>query len=107
MFSRFGLRFRMAASYVTVSALAVLIVEAILLAILIPQIRSARDTAADAQQQVARAEADQAKSKAEVVALGTASSVGSTASGIAAAQPGWSDGRLLAESAKALKMPIP
>lgn len=107
MFSRFGLRFRMAASYVTVSAVAVLIVEAIMLALLISQIRSARTTAQDAQQQVARAEADQARSKAEVIALGTASTVGSTASGIAAGRPELSDGRLLAESAKALKMPAP
>ena len=107
MFSRFGLRFRMAASYVIVSAVAVLIVEAILLTLLIPQIRSARSSAENAEQQVALAEADQAQSKAAVVALGTASSVGSTASAIAASRPELSDGRLLAESAKVLKMPSP
>jgi hypothetical protein len=77
MFSRFGLRFRMAASYVTVSAVAVLIVEAILLTILIPQIRTARDSAHAAEEQAARAEAAQARAKAEVIALGMASSVGS------------------------------
>lgn len=102
MFSRFGLRFRMAASYVTVSAVAVLIVEAILLTILIPQIRTARDSAHAAEQQVARAEAAQARAKAEVITLGMASSVGSSASAIAAGRPELSDGRLLAEASKNL-----
>jgi signal transduction histidine kinase len=102
MFSRFGLRFRMAASYVTVSAVAVLIVEPILLTTLIPQLRSARNSAQTAEQQATRAEASQAQSKAEVVALGIASSVGSSASAIATSRPGLSDGRLLAEAAKQL-----
>jgi signal transduction histidine kinase len=102
MFSRFGLRFRMAASYVTVSAVAVLIVEAILLTTLIPQIRSARNSAQTAEQQAARAEASGAQAKAQVLALGIASSAGSSASSIAISQPAWSDGRLLAEAAKRL-----
>jgi len=100
MFSRFGLRFRMAASYVAVSAVAVLIVEAVLLTTLIPQLRSARNSAQTAQQQATRAEAGQAQTKAQVVALGIASSVGSSASAIATSRPGLSDGRLLAEAVK-------
>jgi two-component system, NarL family, sensor histidine kinase LiaS len=102
MFSRFGLRFRMAASYVIVSAAAVLIVEGILLTILIPQIKSARDSAQTAEQQATRAEASQAQSKAEAVAIGNAAAAGSSASAIAAVQPDLSDGRLLAEAAKNL-----
>jgi signal transduction histidine kinase len=104
MFSRFGLRFRMAASYVTVSAVAVLIVEAVLLTTLVPQIRSARNSAQTAEQQVMRAEASQAQAKAQVAALGVASSVGSSASSIATSRPELSDGRLLAEAAKKLDM---
>lgn len=104
MFSRFGLRFRMAASYVTVSAVAVLIVEGILLAIVVPQIQSARDSAQTAEQQAMRAEASQAQAKAQVVALGVASAVGSSASSLATSRPELSDGRLLAEAAKKLDM---
>src|SRR5262249_10192133 len=48
------------------------------------------------------AEASQAQSKAEVVAIGIASSAGSSASAIATSQPDLSDGRLLAEAAKNL-----
>jgi HAMP domain-containing protein len=107
MFSRFGLRFRMAASYVTVSAVAVLIVEAILLTILIPQIRSARDSVRSAQQQVAQAEAGQVRAKAEAVVLGIASSVGSSASAIAAGRPGLSDLSLLTEASRSLNNPTP
>ncbi len=102
MFSRFGLRFRMAASYVTVSAVAVLIVEAVLLMILIPQIQSARNSAQTAEQQAARAVASQAQSKAQVIALGIASSAGSSASAIATSRPGLSDNALLAEAVKKL-----
>jgi signal transduction histidine kinase/type II secretory pathway pseudopilin PulG len=105
MFSRFGLRFRMAASYVTVSAVAVLIVEGILLAILIPQIQSARHSAQTAERQASLAEAGQARSKAETIAIGTASSVESSASAIATRRPELSDGRLLAEAAKTLSVP--
>jgi signal transduction histidine kinase len=102
MFSRFGLRFRMAASYVTVSAVAVLIVEAILLTILVPQIQAARAGARNAEQQALRAEAGQARSKAEVVALSVASAAGSAASAAATREPGLSDGRLLTEAARTL-----
>jgi len=104
MFSRFGLRLRMAVSYVTVSAVAVLVVEAVLLTTLVPQLRSARDSAQTAQQQAARAEASQAQAKAQVAALGFASSVASSASSIATNRPELSDGRLLAEAAAKLGM---
>ncbi|MFJ8582289.1 HAMP domain-containing protein [Micromonospora sp. NPDC093277] len=102
MFSRFGLRFRMAASYVAVSAAAVLIVEGILLAIAVPQIESARHSAQTAEQQAKRAETSQAQAKARVAAIGIASTVGSSASFLATGQPELSDGRLLAKAAKKL-----
>jgi signal transduction histidine kinase len=100
MFSQFGLRFRMATSYVAVSAAAVLIVEAVLLMVLVPQIRSARDDVRNAEQQARRAEASQAESKAEVVTIGLALSAGSSASAIAVSQPELSDGRLLGRAAE-------
>jgi signal transduction histidine kinase len=100
MFSRFGLRFRMATSYVVVSATAVLIVEAIALAIFIPQVMSARDRAQAAQLQVTRAETDQAAAKAMLGAMQIASSAGVSASAAAVRQPALDDSRLLAAAAR-------
>jgi signal transduction histidine kinase len=107
MFSGFGLRFRMAASYIVVSAAAVLVVEAILLAIFIPQYLSASDSAQAAQrhaqaaqQQATQAETEQAVSKAEVGALELASSAGTAASAAWSRQPTLSYSRLLSDAAR-------
>ena len=100
MFSQFGLRFRMATSYIVVSAAAVLIVEAILMAIFIPQVLSARDSARAAQQQVTQAKTTQAEANAVIGALEIASSAGTSASAAEARQPALGDGRLLADAAR-------
>jgi signal transduction histidine kinase len=105
MFARLGLRSRMAASYVLVSAVAVLIVEAALLTILIPQLQSARTSARTAEQQVARAEAGQAQSKAQVIALSIASSAGSAAGALATGRQPVKDGALLIAAAGKLTEP--
>jgi signal transduction histidine kinase len=66
MYSRFGLRSRMAVSYVLVSAAAVLVVEAALLAVVVLRWRSAADDVQRAQQQAqqARLQADEAEDAA-------------------------------------------
>jgi signal transduction histidine kinase len=107
VFSRFGLRFRMATSYVVVSAAAVLIVEAILLVIFIPQIRAARDSAEAATQEATQAQAGQAQAKAESIAQGIASSAGTLATSAAARQPGLNDAELLTETAKQVALVSP
>lgn len=88
MFSRFGLRSRMAVSYVLVSAAAVLVVEAVLLAVVVVRWRSASDEAQDAQQQIeqarrqaAWAEESALKGKAETLALEISTAVANAASG--------------------------
>jgi signal transduction histidine kinase len=115
MFSRFGLRFRMAASYILVSAAAVLVVEAILLAIFIPQVVSARDSAQAAQQhaqveqqQATLAETTLAEAKAGRGALEIASAAGTSASAAELRQPTLSDSGLLAYAAghRALGPPV-
>ena len=107
MFSRFGLRFRMATSYVVVSAVAVLIVEAVLLLIFIPQIQSAQDRANAAAQETSRALAGQSQAKAESIAQGVASSAGTFVTAAAARQPALSDAELLAEAAGKVSLPSP
>ncbi len=57
MLSRFGLRFRMAASYVAISAAAVLLVEAVVLAYFVPRMKTAGDQVDDAKKQVVLANA--------------------------------------------------
>ncbi|WP_433224070.1 ATP-binding protein [Dactylosporangium sp. CS-047395] len=56
MLSRLGLRPRMAVSYVLVSAAAVLLVEAVLLAVLVPRVRAADRAAGVAQDRAVQAE---------------------------------------------------
>jgi two-component system, NarL family, sensor histidine kinase LiaS len=107
MFARFGLRFRMATSYVVVSAAAVLLVETILLVIFIPQIRSAQDDAKAAAHEATQALAGQAQAKAESIAQGIAASAGTFATTAAARQPGLSDAKLLAAAARQVSLPAP
>ncbi len=99
MFSRFGLRFRMATSYVLVSAAAVLLVEAVLLAVTIGQIRDANRDTRVAQQRAAEAEANVNQLKVDGIASLVAKLEGDTAAKAAARSPGRADAALLAEAA--------
>jgi signal transduction histidine kinase len=98
MFSRFGLRFGMAVSYVLVSAVAVLLVEAVLLAVMVPRIRAADRNAEQARQSAAAAEVEAVQSKVKGTALETADAVGRGASKAASRASGRPDGELLAEA---------
>jgi signal transduction histidine kinase len=80
MFSRFGLRFRMAASYVAVSAIAVLVVEAVLLAVVIPRVTAAKERAVHAEQSLAQAEILKSQVKAKAFAGDAAAAAGRLAS---------------------------
>ncbi|HEY2313728.1 MAG TPA: sensor histidine kinase [Streptosporangiaceae bacterium] len=95
MFTRFGLRFRMAASYVLVSALAVLVVEAILVAVFVSRVHSEQDSILATQQRAARAAAARAQSKAAGAAEETAATAVAAVSVTAARQPALSDRTLL------------
>jgi signal transduction histidine kinase len=99
MFSRFGLRSRMAVSYVLVSAAAVLVVEATLLAITVPRILSADRSAAQADQRAAQARDDTLTYKTHGLAAGVAAAASKDASTAASADPGRSAEALLAEVA--------
>jgi signal transduction histidine kinase len=96
MLSRLGLRSRMAVSYVLVSAAAVLVVEAVAIAIMVPRILAARASLEQAQQRVVEAEAEAVRFKAERLAVETAAGIGEEANRIAASIPGRSDADLLA-----------
>src|SRR5262249_27377426 len=78
VFSRFGLRSRMAVSYVLVSAAAVVVVESALLAVMVPRILSANRTAAQAEQRATQAlnDADLVKVQAQAAELALAASKG-------------------------------
>lgn len=102
MFSRFGLRARMAASYVLVSAAAVLVVEAILLAVMLPRVRAATDAAERADQRAAQAELGTVQIKADATALETATQAAKAATVAAVEQPGRSDEALLVIAAAAV-----
>lgn len=99
MLSRFGLRSRMAVSYVLVSAAAVLVVEMVALAIMIPRVLAARESVERAQQRAVEAEADAVRFKAERLAVETAAGIAEEANRIASATPGRSDADLLAAAA--------
>lgn len=94
---RLGLRFRMAASYVVISAAAVLVVEAVLLSILVPRIQSARDSETRARQSVMLAESSRGQTKAQGFAVDDAAEVVAVLGRVA--QPGKSDQALLAGAA--------
>ncbi|WP_327003524.1 HAMP domain-containing sensor histidine kinase [Dactylosporangium sp. NBC_01737] len=72
---RFGLRERMAVSYVLVSAAAVLIVEAALLAVMIPRIRAAGDSVTEAQRREAATGSANLRLKSEVAASDVATAM--------------------------------
>jgi signal transduction histidine kinase len=100
MFSRFGLRVRMAASYVAVSAAAVLVVETVLLIILVPRFQAARDSVAAARQSVLQAETGKLQSKAREFATGDAAAVAAAVEQNPALPAGAADGALLAQAAE-------
>lgn len=90
----------MAVSYVIVSASAVVLVEAVLLALFLPRIRSADDSLREARQRAAAADARNLQSKVATLALETASATGTSASLASSARPGLSDRAMLAFAAK-------
>jgi two-component system, NarL family, sensor histidine kinase LiaS len=113
VFTRFGLRSRMAVSYVLVSAAAVLVVEAVLLAVVVLRWRSANDDVHQAQQQVeqARQQADQAEAAAaqgKVQSLALELSVAAAEAASRSVRQGDSDQTLLAKAAtKSFRPPEP
>jgi signal transduction histidine kinase len=101
MFSRFGLRARMAVSYVLVSAAAVVLVEAVLLAVMVPQMRAASARVAQAQQAQVEAEDNSAQIKVDDLSREVATAAGDAVSATAAQSPGVSDEQLLGGAAGA------
>jgi two-component system, NarL family, sensor histidine kinase LiaS len=97
--SQFGLRSRMAVSYVIVSAAAVLLVEAALLVAALPSLRSADQVTQQAQDRAAQAERDLAKVTVQSLARALAASAGKAASNKANSDPARTDTALLAEAA--------
>ncbi|MEE6257034.1 HAMP domain-containing sensor histidine kinase [Plantactinospora sonchi] len=95
MFSRFGLRSRMAVSYVLVSAAAVLVVEAVLLATMAPRIRSATESAEQAQRRMVEIADQMLQSKVENLALEMATVAGRKVGIAAVREPGAGDEALL------------
>jgi hypothetical protein len=91
MLSRFGLRSRMAVSYVLVSAAAVLVVEVVALAMMVPRMLAARESVEQAQRRVVEAEAEALRFKAERQAVETAVGIGTEANRVASSTPGRSD----------------
>jgi signal transduction histidine kinase len=100
--SRLGLRSRMAASYVLVSAAAVLIVEAVVLSIMVPRLRTADETARQAEQRAAEAELQISQLKAQSLARSLAIAVSEAAGGPAVGGQADSDNRILAAAERAL-----
>jgi signal transduction histidine kinase len=86
----------MAASYVTVSAAAVLVVEAVLLAFVLPQLRSASESVDSANDRVVRASAAEVRAKAQLGAAEDAAALSAVASRLAADGTLRTDAELLA-----------
>jgi signal transduction histidine kinase len=99
MVSRFGLRTRMAASYVLVSAAAVLVVEVVLLTLVAPAIRSASDTVDKANDRAAQATRSEVLTKVRLGAAEDAGRVSEAANDLATERPGTTDAALLAAAA--------
>jgi signal transduction histidine kinase len=81
----------MAASYVLVSAAAVVLVEAVLLAVTVPRIQNADQAAAQAKQRAVEAEQNVGRLKTEALALSLATAAGKAAAGAADNAPGAAD----------------
>src|SRR5260370_35874678 len=100
MFTRFGLRFRMATSYVMVSALAMLVVEAILVAVFVSRTHADRNSILAAPQRAARPVAASAQAKAASAAEETASTAVGARSVTAAREPALGHRTRLADTAQ-------
>ncbi|MBC6458627.1 HAMP domain-containing protein [Actinomadura sp. HBU206391] len=96
MFARFGLRSRMAASYMVVSAAAVLLVEGVLLTLVAPQMRAASEEAAEADDRAAHAADDAALAKTRGGTAEDATRLGEIATSLAHRRKWRSDEVLLA-----------
>lgn len=101
MSTRFGLRGRMAVSYVLVSAAAVLVVEAVLLAVMIPRIRAAGDSVARAQQREALIDTANLRLKTEIAALEVETAIGNSVTELDAKAQGRSAPEALLSTAAA------
>ncbi|WP_426513727.1 HAMP domain-containing protein [Dactylosporangium sp. McL0621] len=80
MLSRLGLRFRMATSYVLVSAAAVLLVEAAALALVVPRLQAADLAAAQARKRAVVAEQSLGRLRTQAIARNLAAAAGSASS---------------------------
>jgi signal transduction histidine kinase len=100
MFAQFGLRSRMAVSYIVVSAAAVLLVEGVLLTLVAPQMRAASNKAAEADKRAARATDDAALAKAKGGTAEDAAMLGEIAATLAHRREWRSDQALLAAVAE-------
>jgi signal transduction histidine kinase len=89
----------MAASYVLVSAAAVLVVEVVLLTLVAPAIRSARDTADEANDRAVQATRNEVLTKTQLAAAEDAGALSDAVTDLAATQPGTTDAALLAAAA--------
>jgi signal transduction histidine kinase len=98
MLSHLGLRSRMAASYVLVSAAAVLLVEAVLLAVTVSRIRSADEVAHQAQERAVEAEKGLGQLKAQGRARNLAAAVAKQATVSATGVPAGADETLIAKA---------
>ncbi|GAA4263111.1 sensor histidine kinase [Dactylosporangium darangshiense] len=103
LWSRFGLRTRMAASYVLVSAAAVLLVEAVVLGLAVPRILASERQADQARRAAAAAVTQDQKSKASLAAVELAAMVGQGAAVIAARDPERADGDVLTMALKTVQ----
>jgi signal transduction histidine kinase len=93
MFSRYGLRFRMAVSYVVISAMAVLVVEAVVAVFVGPQTTSSMSS-------TRRADVSTARAQAEVIAGADGRALSLVAGTAVAHQPSMSDQALMTAVAK-------
>ncbi|WP_426503203.1 ATP-binding protein [Dactylosporangium sp. McL0621] len=97
MLSHLGLRARMAVSYVLVSAAAVVLVEVVLLAVMLPRVWGADRAARDAQDRAAQAEQAQARLTARTLAHDLAAAVAKT---VTVSGPAGGDGAAVAGFAR-------
>jgi signal transduction histidine kinase len=96
MLSRYGLRARMAASYVLVSVAAVLIVEVVLLTLVAPAIRSASHRVDQANERAVQATRSAAQVKASYAAAEEAGKFSKVVTKLAGERPNDTDAALLA-----------
>lgn len=99
MLSNLGLRSRMAASYMLVSAAAVILVEAALLLVMMPRVRAADQAAREAEERAVQAEQSLNQATVQRLANDLASAVGKVASVAAEGAPHRADHVLIVNAA--------